>query len=141
MVIDHIGYLCADIRKSISSFETLGYRPCSKIFRDDVVNSETARGYARNVDICFLENEAYRIELVSPIDETSDVYQTLKRQGEGPYHICYRTDDLEQEIQTLKMDGYMLMKRPAMAIAFGEAKVAFLFKRAVGMIELVETRE
>ncbi len=94
---------------------------------------------ARNVYICFLRNETTRVELVSPIDENSDVYSTLKRQGERPYHICYRVQDIEVQALELHKSGWMILKRPAKAIAFDYAQVVFLFKCGVGIIELVET--
>ena len=137
MKIDHIGYLCSDIEKSVSQFEQLGYKATSEIFPDN----EPDGGMARNVYICFMQNEQIRIELVSPINEESDVYSTLKRQGEGPYHICYQTEKLDDRIAELKSSGWLILKRPAKAMAFDYARVAFLFKRSVGLIELVEIKE
>ena len=135
MKVDHIGYLVTNIEKSIEIFRQIGYEKESEIYIDNQCDGEST---ARNVYICFLQNETERIELVSPIDEKSDVYSTLKRQGEGPYHICYQVKDLEDSISELKASGWMLMKRPAKAIAFDNRNVAFLFRKGVGTIELVE---
>ena len=138
MKIDHIGYLCNDINKSIQIFMALGFKQESIVFKDNLQNSDNK---ARNVFICFIRNGETRIELVSPIDETSDVYSTIKRQGEGPYHICYQVEILEDSIQKLKQSGWMVLKRPAKAMALGNKRVAFLFKSGAGIIELVETEE
>lgn len=138
MKIDHIGYLCNDIQKSIQAFTSLGYEQESEVFEDNIQDGDNK---ARNVFICFLRNGETRVELVSPINETSDVYFTLKRQGESPYHICYQVDSLEESIQVLKQTGWMVLKQPAKAIAFGNKRVAFLFKRGGGTIELVEMKE
>lgn len=137
MKIEHVGYLCKDINKSIKAFLSLGYEQETAVFEDNVKDGDNK---ARNVNICFLRNGNYRVELVSPIDETSDVYATIKRQGEGPYHICYQVDDLESSVIELKQSGWMVLRRPAKAIAFNNNRVVFLFKAGVGTIELVEMR-
>ena len=129
MKIDHIGYLCKDINKSIDVFHSLGYEQESGVIKDNIPDGDNK---ARNVFICFLRNGENRVELVSPINEASDVYATIKRQGEGPYHICYQVEDLEISVSELKKSGWMVLKRPAKAIAFNNKRVVFLFK--VGFI-------
>ena len=138
MKIDHIGYLSADIKKSIQTFMALGYEQESVVFEDNIQDGDNK---PRNVFICFLRNDETRVELVSPIDEDSDIYHTLKRQGESPYHICYQVDCLEESVHTLKQAGWMVLKKPAKAIALGNKRVVFMFKRGAGTIELVEIKE
>ena len=135
MKVDHIGYLVADINKSIEVFKQLGFMRETQVYTDNLPDGENK---ARNVYICFLRNESTRVELVSPINETSDVSSTIKRQGEGPYHICYKVPSLEDAMSEMKKTGWMVLKRPARALAFDNARVVFLFKRGAGMIELVE---
>lgn len=137
MKVDHIGYLSYNIEKSIQAFRQLGFEQETEVYIDNIPDENSS---ARNVYICFIRNDNTRVELVSPIDENSDVYSTIKRQGEGPYHICYQVEDLEDKIQELKNDGWMLLKRPAKAMAFDYARVSFLLKKGVGMIELVEVK-
>lgn len=135
MRVNHIGYLVKDIAKSIAIFQQLGYEKISEIFTDDkAIGNEKPR----NVYICFMKNEGNCVELVSPIDESSDVFSTLKRQGEGPYHICYEVESLKDSVSTLTKEGWLVLKRPASAIAFDGAEVVFLFRNNIGMIELVE---
>ncbi len=136
MKVNHIGYLVKDIEKSILEFKNLGYIQESCIFVDNLEEG----GSCRNVKICFLNNETTRVELVSPIEESSDIYSTIKRQGEGPYHICYSVTDLEEKIHALKSSGWIVLRRPAKAVAFANSRVVFMFKNGVGMIELVEDK-
>lgn len=138
MEIDHIGYLCNNIDITIEEFEKIGYTLCSTVFVDADTASDIEQGGGRNVYICFMKNGTTKVELVSPLNENSDIYSTIKRQGEGPYHICYKVPNLEKQINYMKTDGYMLLKRPAQAVALNNAKVAFLFRKGVGIIELVE---
>ena len=137
MRVNHIGYLVKDINKSVQIFQSLGYVKASEIFTDNYVPG--GGGYkARNVYICFMKNGGNCVELVSPIDESSDVFSTLKRQGEGPYHICYEVESLKDSVSTLTKEGWLVLRRPARAMAFDGAEVAFLFRNNIGMIELVE---
>lgn len=85
MEIHHIGYLCKDIQESISAFIALNY----------VLEKEVVFDEMRQVNICFLLNGTYRIELIAPVDETSPIYGLLKKYKNTPYHICYMVDDLE----------------------------------------------
>lgn len=133
MEIDHVGFLVKNIKEAASAFRMLGFEQVSDIYEDFGVDGR------RNVYLMFLENQNLRVEIVSPINEASDVYNILKRQGEGPYHICYRTDDIERTIRELKEGSWVLVKAPAPALAFQNALVAFLFKKGMGMIELRET--
>lgn len=137
MNVDHIGYLCSNISNSVREFENLGYTRVSEIITDDQADDG---GRARNVSICFMQNRNIRIELVCPIDENSDVYNMLKRGGSGPYHICYQVDDIESRIVAIQKERWIILKKPARAIALGNARVAFLVKHSVGIIELVETK-
>lgn len=75
------------------------------------------------------------------MDEKSDITDTLKRQGEGPYHICYQTTDLEQIIIDMKKNGWIVIKKPTKAKAFDYARVVFLYKNGAGLVELVELEE
>ena len=56
-----------------------------------------------------------------------------------PYHICYETPNLESAIEECRKNGFMVMQKPAPAVAMDGKRVAFLFCRDSGMIELVET--
>ena len=68
LTIHHIGYLVKKIVPAIRSFEALGFQVVREVIRDDI----------REVDICFLEKDGYRVELVSPYSATSVVAGLLK---------------------------------------------------------------
>lgn len=128
MKIHHIGYLVKDIKKSVEQFKDLGYSIEVDILYDE----------SRDVEICFMINAGYRIELVSPCSEQSVVYEQLKRIGNSPYHVCYVVSDINQEMQRLRERKYVIMIQPQRAVAFAGKRVVFLYHRNVGMIELVE---
>ena len=127
----HIGIACFSIDESKSFYEQLGYHASSVV--DDPVQS---------VRICFLENAGMpMLELLAPIDEKSPVNRILGTQGVTPYHICYETDDLEQAVTVLRKEQkFVRVSKPAPACAIGNRHVAFMFRKDVGLVELVEAR-
>jgi len=130
MKIDHIGYAVRIIDKAKKSFETLGY-----------VFEETIEDRDRNIYIAFGEMDGYRIELVAPISEESPVDMHLSKIGPTPYHICYKSDNIEADIESLTANRYKVLIPLAPAIAFGNKRVVFMYSLAVGLIEIVEELE
>ena len=128
MKIHHIGYLVKDIEKIVPSFEELGYR----------IETDKVYDPLRDVDIVFMINGGYRIELVSPKSGKSPVYATLKKLGSGPYHICYICEDIDEQAEKMRENGYIPAGETAPAVAMSGKKVCFMFRRQVGLIELVE---
>lgn len=128
MKIHHIGYLVKKIEKSIEEFQRLGYEKKSEITYDET----------RKIDICFMEKNNYLIELVSPKDKSSVAYNLLKQHKSSPYHICYETDNLEEDIMELEASGYVKIDNPCPAPAINGKKVVFFMNSTIGLIELVE---
>ena len=88
MKIHHIGYAVKNIEDSINEFKKLGYIT----IENKIVDNQ------RNVIIQFIKNGDYLIELVAPLNKESPVTNLLKKQGNSPYHICYKTDNLKSVI-------------------------------------------
>lgn len=127
MRIDHIGYAVTYIDKARTSMEALGY-----VFEDTVEDKD------RNVFIAFGEMDGYRVELVAPKGEGSPVDMHLSKIGPTPYHICYKSDDIEADIERLKTSRFKVAIPLAPTIAFGGKRVVFLYSLSVGLIEIVE---
>lgn len=140
MKIDHIGYLTRDIAKSIEIFKQLGFTQESGVISDHEVENTECGALPRNVYLCFLTNGAYRVELVSPMNQDSVVANMLIRQGDGPYHICYQIGSIQEKTEELKNLGWVVVSKPTEAVAFNGDKVAFLYKKNVGFIELREVQ-
>lgn len=128
MVFHHVGIACEDMDATARQYEALGYK------KGQVVLDEL-----QNIRICFLEHDAMpRLELLSAVDETSPVVQTLKKNGTTPYHICYAVANLEETIKSLKEQRFLVVAKPKPACAIENHRVAFLYHKEVGLIELVE---
>jgi methylmalonyl-CoA/ethylmalonyl-CoA epimerase len=128
MKIHHIGYAVNNIEDSLNEFKKLGY----KCVENKIVDKK------RKVIIQFIKNGDYLIELVAPLGKESPVTNLLKKQGNSPYHICYETDNLEKEIKDLDDDGFVIISDLLKAPAIYNKKVIFLYKKEIGLIELVE---
>ena len=126
--VHHIGYLVKKMDAAIHSFQNLGYRISQNTIYDDI----------RKVNICFLEKDGYRIELVSPVSEDSVVYGLLKKYKNCPYHICYETENFEEDYQSLLSNGYISIDIPTPAPALHNKEVVFLTSASLGMIELIK---
>lgn len=128
MKIHHVGYLAKNLEKSASKFLELGFeveRPC----KFDPI---------RNINIEFLKNGDYRVELIQPMSEASPMYPLLKRFKNTPYHFCYEVDDLDSSVKELSERGYTVIQEPEIAPCIDDKKVVFLNNISMGIIELVE---
>lgn len=125
--VHHIGYLVKKIEKARQTFLSLGYHIEQDIVYDGI----------RQVNICFLIKDGYRIELVSPASQDSVVYGLMKKYKNSPYHICYETADFETAYAELTANGFIAVDTPTPAPALGGRDVVFLTSAAIGMIELI----
>lgn len=130
MKVDHIGYAVENIEKAKEKLGGLGYT-----FEDVIEDND------RNVFLCFGELDGYRIELVAPgkdADRESPVDAYLDKIGPTPYHICYQSENIEEDVEQLKKKRFKVSVPLAPAIAFGEKRVVFMYSLAAGLIEIVE---
>lgn len=124
----HVGVATKNIDATASIYEQGGYHR-SAIVIDPI----------QNVNICWLTKDGMpTVELLAPVDEKSPVNKTLEKVGVSPYHCCYVVDNLEDACAELRKQKYVMVSKPAEAVAFCGSRVCFLFNKNVGLIELVE---
>lgn len=125
----HVGIACRDIEASKTFYIDQGY-----------TTSATIHDTIQNVFICFLHKDGMpTIELLAPVDEKSPVNRTLATSGVTPYHICYETTDIESTVKELRKKQFVCVSKPVPACAIQNKRVAFLYHKDVGLIELVES--
>ncbi len=129
MKIHHIGYLVKKIEKAMKAFESIGYS----------ITKDTVFDEYRQANICFLEKDGYLIELVSPVSKESVVAELMKTLGNTPYHICYETECMENEVESLIQQHYVVCSEMHEAVALDGRNVCFLIHPYMGMIELLES--
>lgn len=124
----HIGVAVKDIDATAAIYEQGGYKRSASIL-DPI----------QNVNICWLTKEGMpTVELLAPVDKTSPVNKTLEKNGVTPYHTCYVAESIEEAVVQLRKQKYVMVSKPAEAVAFCGSRVCFLFNKNVGLIELVE---
>ncbi len=128
--VHHVGIACFSIEESKVFYEQIGYKASD--IMDDLI---------QNIRICFLEKMGMpRLELLAPIDEASPVNRILQAQGVTPYHICYETTDLDSMTNTLRQKKFVRVSKAVPACAIDNQRVVFLYRKDVGLIELVEVK-
>jgi methylmalonyl-CoA/ethylmalonyl-CoA epimerase len=128
MKFHHIAIAVRNIEKTVLTYYALGFTSTEPII-DPV----------QNVRICFLKKPGMPLyELVEPIDETSPVNKILDKAGVTPYHICYEVANIDEAINDLKKQHYLLLQTPVSAIALDNRKICFMYHKDAGLIELLE---
>lgn len=130
LTFHHIGIACRDIAKTQAFYLQMGYT-ASPIVEDPL----------QHVRISFLEKDgAPRLELLEPLDEINPVARTLATVGVSPYHMCYEVQDIEAAIADLRRQRFLLVNGPVPACAMENRRIAFLYQKNNGLIELVEAQ-
>ena len=129
--LSHMGVAVANMEDARRVYTENGYI-CGNVIFDPL----------QKVNICFAEKpDEPRVELVEAADKDSPVSKILEN-GEPAvaYHICYAVKNLDETIDNLRQENWVLVKNPVPAIACGNARVAFLYSKEAGLIELLEEK-
>jgi len=81
------------------------------------------------------------IELLEPVVPDTGVARYLERKGEGLHHICFQVDDIERDLNTLKMRGTeMIDQQTRIGLA---GRICFLHPSAMdgALVELCQPLE
>jgi methylmalonyl-CoA/ethylmalonyl-CoA epimerase len=130
--LDHIAIAVSDIDAAIARFlEDFGI-PMSG--REDVLSEQTGTA--------FFPLPGTRIELVTPLDGQGPIAASIARRGEGMHHICFRSDDLDADVERLRGKGYRFTSEQPRPGAHG-TRVIFVHPKSAGgvLIELAEHPE
>ncbi|MDD4438224.1 MAG: VOC family protein [Tissierellia bacterium] len=127
--LHHIGVLTESINLAIIDYMEAGFKVTEKTY-DPI----------QDVNICFLSKRAHpNIELIEPASSKSKVFFTLQKNGAGPYHFCYKTSNLIDSIELLRKMNFILLSNPIEAVAIRNKQICFLYKKEIGLIELVQS--
>ncbi len=127
--LDHIAIAVPELEEAIKRYgEDFGI-PFEGT--DDVVEQRTTTA--------FFPISGTRIELIHPINGEGPVAKHLEKRGGGLHHLCFRTDDIEADMQRLTAKGYRFLTEKPQAGAHG-TRVAFIHPKSTGgvLIELAE---
>lgn len=97
--LDHIAIAVPDLTASIKRFmEDFGLTFNGT---EDVVEAKTSTA--------FFPVPATSIELVHPLNGEGPIGKYLQKKGGGLHHICFRSDNIEQDVERLKAKGYQFL--------------------------------
>lgn len=91
----------------------------------------------QRVSVAFVEVAGLRVELVEPLGDRSPVDSNLQK-GQSLVHLCFRVPDLQAALARARQAGLHQITRPVSATAFANRRIAWLFSRDIGLIELLE---
>ncbi|MDR3164312.1 MAG: VOC family protein [Synergistaceae bacterium] len=128
MKIHHVGFAVYNLENAKKAFMSLGY----------TVKKERIEDPFRDLEYVFMEKEHMMIELLAPLSASSPVSGWLAKNGASPYHVCYETDDFEDDTNLLRRQGFTVIKNAEPSVALDGRKICFLYSTAIGIVELLE---
>lgn len=127
--IEHIGIAVKSLDSSNKLFKQLFGKAHYKI---ETVKSE-------GVNTSFFQVGPNKIELLEATKEDSPIAKFIEKKGEGIHHIAFAVEDIEQEIQRLKKEGFIVLNETPKKGADNKL-VAFLHPKSTNgvLIELCQ---
>ncbi|MEM0952558.1 MAG: methylmalonyl-CoA epimerase [Pseudomonadota bacterium] len=117
--LDHIAVAVPDLQKAIQRFmEDFGL-PFEGT--EDVEAAQTSTA--------FFPLPPTNIELIHPLEGKGPVATYLEKRGGGLHHLCFRSDNIEEDIARLREKGYQFLSDGPTAGAHG-AQVIFIHPKS-----------
>jgi len=96
---EHIGIAVKDLNISVPLFEKLLKTFC---YKTETVESE-------NVKTAFFKTGETKIELLQSIKDDGIISKFISKKGEGLHHIAFEVEDIYNEIERLKQEGFIFL--------------------------------
>ncbi len=97
--LDHIAIAVPDLNKAIERFMKDFGLPFEGT--EDVAEAKTSTA--------FFPLPPTSIELVHPLDGGGPIAKYLEKKGGGLHHLCFRSDNIEEDIARLTAKGYQFL--------------------------------
>ncbi|MCX7672531.1 MAG: VOC family protein [Thiobacillaceae bacterium] len=123
----HLGYACAQIKRELPHYLSLGYYCEGERFVD------VALGVAGQ----FLIGGGPRLELLENLPGSTTLDPWLA-QGIKCYHLAYEVEDLAQALVWVSTQRGRVTVHPTTAVAFGGRRVMFALMRNMQLFEFIE---
>jgi methylmalonyl-CoA/ethylmalonyl-CoA epimerase len=130
--LDHIAIAVPDLEAGIKRFmEDFGLTYQGS---EDVAAAKTSTA--------FFPLPPTSIELVHPLNGEGPIAGFLEKKGGGLHHLCFRSDNIEEDIAHLKAKGYQFLSEGPTLGAHG-SQVIFIHPKSCGgvLIELNQPSE
>lgn len=99
MKVEHIGIAVKSLKNSNELF--------SKLFNFDPYKIEKVE--SENVNTSFFKCGETKIELLEASSANSAIHKFIEKRGEGIHHIAFEVENIYEEIQRLKKEGFVVL--------------------------------
>jgi len=132
VALDHIAIAVPDLQRAIDRF--LGDFGLTFEGTEDVEAAKTTTA--------FFPIDGTSIELVHPLDGQGPLVQHLEKRGPGIHHLCFRSNNLDEDVVSLKGKGYQFLSNEP-SIGAHNTRVIFIHPKSCDgvLIELNEYPE
>lgn len=129
MRIEHIGIAVKDLNESNKVFEKLLGKG---FYKEESVASE-------GVKTSFYQVGESKIELVGSEKNDSAIEKYLEKNREGIHHLAFRVDNLDEEIERLKNEGFIFINETP-KLGADNKRIVFLHPKSTNgvLVELCE---
>jgi methylmalonyl-CoA/ethylmalonyl-CoA epimerase len=129
----HIDHVCVAVRSIDKAAHKLGETLGFTARTGKVTNSR------QQVNVQFLQRAgSIDIKLIEPSGAESPLWQFLKK-GEGLHHLCFRVNDVRQQLSELEAHGMRVLAAPEPGEAFDDGLIAFGYAGCGLNVELIDT--
>ncbi len=97
--IEHIGIAVKNLTKSIDIYQRLLDADC---YKTELVASEY-------VNTAFFKTGENKVELLEATSPESAIAKFIEKKGEGIHHIAFAVDDIIEEMERLRKEGFTLL--------------------------------
>jgi len=119
IALDHIAIAVPDLEKAIIRFtKDFGL---SLDGREDVESAQTSTA--------FFSVPTTHIELIHPLNGQGPVAKYLEKKNGGMHHLCFRSDNLNEDVAHLKKKGYQFLSDEPTLGAHG-SRVIFIHPKS-----------
>ena len=112
----------------------LAVRSIKDVISDEI---EIVADEIQRVSVGFVRLGKVIIELIEPLNERSPVNSNIKT-GKRLVHLCFQVGDLDKAIKEGRKHGFHCIAKPVPAKAFKNKKIAWVYSKTYGLIELLE---
>jgi len=132
VALDHIAIAVPDLQRAIDRF--LGDFGLTFEGTENVEAAKTTTA--------FFPIDGTSIELVHPLDGQGPLVQHLEKRGPGIHHLCFRSDNLDEDVVNLKDKGYRFLSDEP-SVGAHNTRVIFIHPKSCDgvLIELNEYPE
>lgn len=97
--IEHIGIAVKNLTSSIAIYQRLLDADC---YKTEIVASEF-------VNTAFFKTGENKVELLQATSPDSAIAKFIEKKGEGIHHIAFAVDDIIEEMERLRKEGFVLL--------------------------------